>query len=101
LTLAEHQPLLGLLTMAGQLVQQQDNQVYLSHIQIERDPLAVELTDRSQLQLGLEGVALDGEALTGFADTLRLAGLFDSVELERRGPPAAGTQQTFSIQCAN
>ncbi len=107
LELAKHQPLLGLVGLATQVVTEQEGKVYLQHMEIERDPLVLEPEKHSAgqpiLSFSLAGTSIDSSAVTRLADALRNFGPFADVELSTNKTSHIGKQalQAFSIQCTN
>lgn len=102
LELSRDEPLLSLLTLASQAISHQDGSVYLEKVEIERGPLVADADEHPELTFEIQGVSVDGTAVTSLTDTLRQMGPFASVELNLSDVLRAnGQEQSFSIQCAN
>ena len=103
LELAKHQPLLSLVGLTTQLVEEQKESLYLSQLEIERDPIQLATKRDSRLSVSLDGVALETGSATLLSNSLRKIGLFSKVEISTNKVLINGRpeQQAFSIQCAN
>jgi|GEM_PF-4560272 len=99
LALANHQPLLGLIGLAAQAVQQQSDKVYLQRIEIERDPLTPITAEQPNLTFTLEGEAAENGAIALLAESLRTNGPFIKVTTDTEQSTSGQTQQAFTIEC--
>ena len=103
LTLAKHQPLLGLIGLATQAVSEHGDSVYLQQIEIERDPLAESAADGPTLTFLLSGISLDSTAPKQLVNTLHELGPFTTVDFQINKTTRVGNQslQAFTIHCTN
>jgi len=107
LELAKQQHLLSLIGLASQAVAEQEGNVFLQQIEIERDPLsrlsAGQSIGQPILSFALEGISINRTAITQLAEALRERGPFTAVELSTGQVSYVGKQalQAFSIECTH
>ena len=103
LALAEDRPVLSLIGLTTRAVTEQDGQIYLQQIEIEREAVVLEPSGPSTLSFTLGGLAVNQSAVTQLTDALREAGPFVAVEMSMNSPTIINKQspQAFSIQCTN
>lgn len=107
LELAKHQPLLSLIGLATRGVAEQRGKLFLTHLEIERDPLpnlpSKQTSRQSNLTFVLDGITANSAAVTQLADLLRTSGPFAEVEqsTKKSTPDKTNLRQDFTVQCTN
>ena len=89
--------------LTNQAIVDQQESLYLRQIEIQREPITLDVEEHLPMAVALEGVATDKNAIEQLADYLRTRGPFTQVKLNTSDLPVVGKQRTFAftIECQN